>query len=363
MDDKTKKKPLAPVDTDGKKRVVAGYEYLCPGREKHLGLRYRDRPATGIDGDDFPMETWEKSPLFLGAELPFQMAMGLTGRAGAPPGLKYPPDLAKNEAAQAALVPILKKWVLEKPVTAWWFVVHDTASLVPMQPQLVVRAAAKRIHLFVGLTAGKEKHDGVVVQVDFGDKGNGAKFETLHPEFGGKLLHIELNHTADDKAVEPCTEFQYDALLRLYLFASYRAGKWLTVASHREVDRGIAVPGKGGKPNTGHWDPRGFDFERFYRMVAKAVGLPEDKTFGIMQSRHDFAKGSFLEHRNTFPVQYGPVQIEDFMPVRVPGWKGGIVPNRPVPIVESSTEKSKTPSPTTTPDKTPAKTTTPTKKP
>ncbi len=85
---------------------------------------------------------------------------------------------------------------------------HDTATLVPIQPTLLVRAAAKKIHLWIGLGPGKGKHDGVFVQHDFGDRGGGAKFETLHPEFVGKFVHVELNHGVDNEGVEPCPDFQ-----------------------------------------------------------------------------------------------------------------------------------------------------------
>lgn len=364
MLDEKQKQRLAPIDNDDVKEVVVGYEYVCPGREKHLGLRFQDRPDTAVDGDKFPAEDWEKSSLFLGTEFPFHVAMGLTGRPGAPPGLtKYPVGLDKNESARAELVPKLKAWLLAKPVKARWFVVHDTASLVTMQPRLIILDAAMGIHLFVGLGPGADRHDGVVVQHDLGDPGSGVKFEQLHPEFRSELLHIELNHGVDDAAVEACTEYQYDALVRLYVSASYRAGKWLTVTSHREVDRGIGFPNKNKKAmakamaagkakpvNTGHWDPRGFDFGRFYKMIAKAVGLPETKTFGILQSRHDFVKGSVLEHLNTFPVQYGPVRTEKVMAVLVPGYRPGVVLNRPAPIVKSTPDAGTTP---TTPTKRP----------
>ena len=43
--------PLSTVEA--KKKVVMGYESgLCPGKDIHLGLRFKDQPATGIDGRD-----------------------------------------------------------------------------------------------------------------------------------------------------------------------------------------------------------------------------------------------------------------------------------------------------------------------
>jgi hypothetical protein len=106
------------------------------------------------------------------------------------------------------------------------------------------------------------------------------------------------------------TERQYRLLAAAYLICSIRAGRLLTVTLHREVDRGAN--------ENAHSDPRDFDLDYFYSIIAEYLGL-NDVTFGIEQERamfrnqmnitgHPNAFMPFVTHEVESANQYGPVK-------------------------------------------------------
>ncbi len=105
------------------------------------------------------------------------------------------------------------------------------------------------------------------------------------PELRGKLVNIELVYGKNEKP----TEEQYQSLASIYLESKELFKKWLPIAAHREIDRGI--PG-------GHKDPIGFDFDYFYK-VLKTKKVPIDAIDKQSQAR--FNQMPWCEHKWVWP--------------------------------------------------------------
>jgi len=101
----------------------------------------------------------------------------------------------------------------------------------------------------------------------------------------GKLVNIELVY---GKSESP-TEAQYQALADIYIETKNIFKKWLPIAAHREIDRGI--PG-------GHSDPKGFDFDHFYT-VLKTKKVPIETI--NKQSQIRFNQAPWCEHKWAWP--------------------------------------------------------------
>ena len=101
----------------------------------------------------------------------------------------------------------------------------------------------------------------------------------------GKLVNIELVYGESESP----TEAQYQALADIYIESQKLFKKWLPIAAHREIDRGI--PG-------GHSDPKGFDFNYFYS-VLKTKKVPIDSI--NKQSQDRFNQAPWCEHKWTWP--------------------------------------------------------------
>ncbi|APR78675.1 Hypothetical protein A7982_04022 [Minicystis rosea] len=271
--------------------VDVGFENGCPGAQVHLGLRFQDKPGTGIDGTAFPRAEWEQSPFFTPNEYP----VGLAGVAGvdtasiAPPPNPAMRDLPKIDATR------WKDLVSRSAaVTAKWFLIHDTGG--GGVPSRAPTDGSRGIHIFIGAGRSFLNHD-------FSTNHSGTKFESHHSEFKGKIIHLEIaNRDQQVRANPPDVygeqDYYYAALA--YVYASYRASEWLTVTCHLEVDRGF--------PN-GHSDPRGFVFAKLYRRIGVLVPSVAGKTFGILQDRIGDNR-NMVNMKNTFPAQYGAIQYE-----------------------------------------------------
>jgi hypothetical protein len=290
--------PLHP-QANAQRHVDVGFEHGCPGPQVHLGLRFRDKPGTGVDGTAFPRAEWEQSPFFTPSDYP----VGLSGVAGveasalAPAAPAAPAGAARPAAPAATLIdPTRWKELVSRStaVSARYFLVHDTGG--GGMPTAAPRDGSRGIHLFIGGGRAFLNHD-------FAGSHTGTKFEQHHHEFRGQIIHMEIaNRSQDTSANPPDTygdaDYRFAALA--YVYASYRAHEWLTVTCHLEVDRGF--------PN-GHCDPRGFTFSKLYSRVGLLVPSVSGKTFGILQARIGDNR-NMAGMKNTFPAQYGPVQYE-----------------------------------------------------
>jgi hypothetical protein len=285
--------------------LAVGFEHGCPGAAIHLGLRFYGQPGTAVDGKTFPAAEWEQSPFFVSADYPTSLAGVIDETAKpAPPAPKAKPAKGAPAPAPVAAPPrdaAAWKALLAKSarVTAPYFLVHDTGggSSVPTTAP-GKKAADRGVHLFIGKGNAFLNHDYATPHT-----ATECEYPSRHPEFDGKIIHMEiLNSSLSITPNPPDTYADKDYLFAAlaYVYASYRAGEWLTVTCHLEVDRGYAG---------GHCDPRGFSFDKLYNRVGVLVPSVSGKTFGILQARiGDNTNQS--NYKNTFPAQYGAVQRE-----------------------------------------------------
>lgn len=292
---------MAPPEAEAKSLKI-GFEYGCSCPKSHLALRFYHQPASGVDGTPFPGELWERSSFYHPLDSPLDVA-GIKNRSKA--DLVLDPVDENNQCTIEDDVPMTRAsnpWrdvVLgAPPVTAKWFVLHDTcggpAATAKNPPHH--KSKARKVHLFVGPRVA-------FLNRDFSVEGTATKFEEHihHHEFAGKMIHCELENLSNEKgtpAKDPYGARQYELAALAYIFASYRAGEWLTVTAHIVVDLGIY---------DGHSDPRGFDYARYYRIVSSLVGMPAGTTYGLLKepTGHDY---NLEEHLNTFPAQYEPLR-------------------------------------------------------
>lgn len=305
--------PMA-QETDASAVIQAGFEFGCPGADHHLGLRFFNQPGTAVDGTAFPATTARAAGRMLLPMLQAGLPLELTGLASPPPPPTPPAD-PSDAAALGVYAALLEAYATEladamvaSPVTACWYVMHDTGGAISVSRP---PDAARGAHVFIGHGPDTDetvsaRYRGVYLCNDYAAfRQATTKFEWRkhHPEFRGKMLHNELlntNTTVSANPTDTYTDFQYDCAAWSYLCASMRAGAWLTVTCHLEVDRGI--PG-------GHCDPRNFDFARLYAQVAHLAGVSASATFGILPERigDNMNQAAYM---NTFPAQYGPVRNE-----------------------------------------------------
>lgn len=289
--------PMQPADAESKQLEV-GFEHGCSSAKTHLSLRFLHQPPSGVDGKPFPAASWEGSCFFLPEELALEVA-GVKERPA--PGLldqAFSDRMCKDTSALEPTGPAEQAWAAivlgAAPVTAQWFVVHDTgggpAATIENPPG--PKSGDRGVHLFVGAKS-------VYLNRDFSVAGSATLFEQTkyHPEFRGKMIHCEIENLSDEEGTpskDPYSDFQYEKAALAYIFASYRAGTWLTVTAHIAVDLGI--PG-------GHSDPRGFDFRRFYRIISAMTGMAASSTYGLLAepTGKDYNDAAYL---NTFPAQY-----------------------------------------------------------
>ena len=185
-----------------------------------------------------------------------------------------------------------------KPVTASYFVIHDTAgSREPNTTNVDAVAGTRGIHLFLGAERTVFRpHKKAGVANDWHTVGWGTMIGNKRPE---EFVHVELSPYNNyavmkkekyqeqlsigiDGVINSGSNFtirQYDLLAIAYLTCSLRRGRLLTVTTHREVDFSYS--------NDAHGDPRDFDFDYFYGLIASFLGLGS-VTFGIQRDRAYF---------------------------------------------------------------------------
>lgn len=305
---------LPKVRADAAQRLRAefgdgGGQQVAPALAKPAG----ETPVEPPPASSFPLATatvdadkiaWTQRTLAGKTFLAQEPKTNLTGQA-MPPWFdaKRFIDEQKLTGARAALTGDLGKGSL--PSVATHFVVHETDGR---------GFPHKGPHLYVGLDDGHYK-----LQHDFASRSGGTKLESRHArrlrQQGVQMVHVELETSPlkgnfpwkGVKQVYP--DHQYRDLAIAYVMASHKAGKFITVVPHREVDRGLA---------DGHSDPRDFDFGRFYAEVAKLVDLPAGTTFGYDPARDGIAtdeeprgpgglnyRNSSLARSPVFPNIYG----------------------------------------------------------
>nr|WP_321245655.1 S8 family serine peptidase [uncultured Psychroserpens sp.] len=200
------------------------------------------------------------------------------------------------------------------PVTADYFVIHDTAGSNEISRTF---ASRKGIHLWLNI--------GNVIQArDWGQRGSGVKIERGN---NGCFVHTELTrHPQLDAAVAGVkdagtyyTNRQYELLAYAYVICSIRKGRLLEVTIHREVDRSVEYHTRSGATTYGHGDPKHFNINTFYNLVNQLLQMPNTNyTFGIQHSRV-IAQGEnnragytnafipFVENRTARANQYGTI--------------------------------------------------------
>lgn len=163
-----------------------------------------------------------------------------------------------------------------------YFVIHSTVSGMSDSKLKIMLDSKKK-----GAGHAYIKKDGTIVQIWPYNDPNGwaTKAEYKKPELRGKLVNIELIY----KEGESPTEQQYQALANIYLETNKLFNKWLSIVSHREVDRGIP---------DGHEDPKEFKFNHFYEIL-KSNNVPIDDI--NKQSQDRFNQMPWCEHTWTWP--------------------------------------------------------------
>jgi subtilisin family serine protease/LAS superfamily LD-carboxypeptidase LdcB len=200
------------------------------------------------------------------------------------------------------------------PVTADYFVIHDTAGSNEISRRF---ASRKGIHLWLNI--------GNIIQArDWGQRGSGVKIERGN---NGCFVHTELTrHPQLDAAVANVkdagtyyTHRQYELLAYAYVICCIRKGQLLETTIHREVDRSVEYHTRSGGISYGHGDPKHFNINTFYNLVNQLLQMPNTNyTYGIQHSRVT-AQGEnnragytnvfipYVENRTTRANQYGTI--------------------------------------------------------
>lgn len=214
--------------------------------------------------------------------LNFKLKVGQTLKLHADPG-HYIPSLStqanhgspKTQAAKKATTPV---------VGDYYFVIHSTEGNLKDSALEKFKTDKK-----VGAGHAYINKEGTIFKIwpYNSPKGWATRTERTEnkPELRGKLVNIELVYGSNE---EP-TEKQYQALAEIYIETKVLFGKWLSIAAHREIDRGI----KGG-----HKDPIGFKFDYFYSIL-KNKKVPTDSI--NKQSQIRFNQSPWCEHKWDWP--------------------------------------------------------------
>ncbi|MCP4494153.1 MAG: hypothetical protein GY820_43645 [Gammaproteobacteria bacterium] len=213
--------------------------------------------------------------------LNFKLEAGQTLKLHADPG-HYIPSLSIY-ANHGSLKYQAKKNATSPPTSDNYFVIHSTVGNYSEN-----KISDLKKNKPVGAGHAYITKNGEVIRIwpYNSSKGWATKVEKFKKKgLRGKMANIELIYGANEKP----TEEQYKALVDVYLEVKKTFGKWLPIAAHREIDRGI--PG-------GHEDPEGFKFRYFYELLEKK-GVPI-KTIQ-KQSPERFEQMPWCEHEWTWP--------------------------------------------------------------
>lgn len=214
----------------------------------------------------------------------FKLKVGQILKLHADPGY-YIPRLALKAEHGSPITKAAKK-SKSPAVNDYYFVIHSTVG------NLKDDALEKKIKdKVVGTGHAYINKEGTVFKIwpYNSPKGWATRTERTEnkPVLRGKLVNIELVY---GKGEEP-TEKQYNALADIYIETKELFGKQLSIAAHREIDRGI----KGG-----HSDPAGFKFNYFYTIL-KNKSVPTDSINKQTQAR--FNQSPWCEHKWSWPPE------------------------------------------------------------
>lgn len=199
----------------------------------------------------------------------------------------------------------------DQPVTAEYFVIHN-----PTETPSENFVGSGQVHQWLGA-------DTIEMNLDWHERGNGVKIEEGDASC---FVHVEMSVVGRDRREHGTgkhTFQQYYDLANAYLAASLRAGRFLTVTAHKEVDRSL---------ENGHDDPVDVNVQLFYDMIALSLaqgdvdgsqhGFGRSVTFGIDQDRIDTGNGQG-EINEFIPYLVGNVpKADQYGDVRTPGPNG-----------------------------------------
>lgn len=187
----------------------------------------------------------------------------------------------------------------DEPVSAEYFVVHNPGAAVAEN-----YVGDGQVHQWLGA-------DTIEMNLDWHERGNGVKIEEGDASC---FVHVEMSVVGEDRRESGTgnhTFRQYNDLANSYVAASLRAGRFLTVTGHKEVDRSL---------QNGHQDPIDVNMELFYSMVNQSLALGDTgdgshgfgtyATFGITGDRLDGENGQG-EINEFLPYLFGDVPKAD----------------------------------------------------
>ncbi len=167
------------------------------------------------------------------------------------------------------------------PVTANYFVIHDTAVTRDITRS---RASRKGIHFWLNI-------NNAILAKDWNERGSGVKIERGS---NGCFVHTELTRHPQLNAAVPnvkdagtyYTYRQYELLAYAYVICCIRKGRLIETTIHREVDRSVEYHTSSGRVRYGHGDPKHFNINTFYAIVNSLLQMPTSNfTYGIQEAR------------------------------------------------------------------------------
>jgi hypothetical protein len=265
-----------PFRTTLEERLARGREEWLT-RNKALRRRFGEEPATNIDGLEIP--PWiDRDQVFEQIRQHYDVQhAALT-----------PADLGRPFSREPSRVLGADP---SKPVTADYFVLHDTAGTAEPLDGAVPEPGA---HMWIGtvsLARGRDWHEpGDATKLEGGNSPCFVHTELTRATSGAINASAPDNYPNDGistarSARTRYTDQQYDDLANAYIVASIRRGRFLTVTAHKELDRSAVL--RGHPNNLGHRDPEDLDLHRFYELVNRKLVMPLGSTYGITQDRID----------------------------------------------------------------------------
>jgi len=211
----------------------------------------------------------------------FKLKVGKTLKLHADPGY-YIPRLS-TQANHGSLKFQAKKKSTSHPANDNYFVIHSTVS---NYSENKINNLKKNKPVGAGHAYITKKGELIQIWPYNNSKGWATKVEKFKKkDLRGKIVNIELIYGTNEQP----TEEQYKALAEVYLETKKIFDKWLPIAAHREIDRGIP---------DGHEDPEGFKFKHFYDLLEKK-GVPIKSI--EKQSPERFERMPWCEHEWVWP--------------------------------------------------------------
>jgi subtilisin family serine protease len=297
--------------------------WINQNRPARARLRPRE-PLTNVDG--LPIPDWvDEQFVFDKLRAHYDSQQAELTAAELARGYSREPQriLGSNPAAPFAAA---------APVAANYFVVHDTAGTRDRTNNDVV---GSDVHLWIGRVSLARSRDWNVA--------GGEDATKLEGHNNHCFVHIELTRaiqgpvgaaaadadpratiSTDRAAGSRFTGQQLEDLANAYIVVSLRRGRFLTVTTHKELDRSAT---NWSLTESGHNDPEDFDVQHFYELITTKLMMPPGTTYGIEQARVNTPNqrgqvNEFIEYvRGNVAAadQYGPVRRQDQHPTAPQG--------------------------------------------